>query len=82
MTQYQRGSTMGYSMRNDRYRYTEWIQVGTKRVVARELYDHSETSTPNRNLAAMNEHQDLVSRLSEQLGAAERIEVTKVPMKK
>ncbi|MFG0254577.1 MAG: sulfatase [Rhodopirellula sp. JB053] len=82
VTQYPRGSTMGYSMRNERYRYTEWIQAGTKRVVAQELYDHQKTRTPLRNLAGSPEHQELVERLSEQLDAARRIETTKVSMKR
>jgi iduronate 2-sulfatase len=42
---------MGYSLRNDRWRHTEWIQAGTKRVVAREFYDHQDTNTPSQNLA-------------------------------
>ena len=82
LTQYQRGSTMGYSMRNDRYRYTEWIQAGTKRVVARELYDHRDTNTPDRNLALLPECRKQVSRLSAELDAARRIETTNVQMKK
>ncbi|EMI51846.1 sulfatase [Rhodopirellula sallentina] len=82
LTQYQRGSKMGYSMRTDRYRYTEWIHAGTKRVVARELYDHQKTRTPLRNLAGSPEHNELVERLSEQLDAARRIETTKVSMKR
>lgn len=81
-SQYQRGSTMGYSLRNDRYRYTEWIQAGTKRVVGKELYDHQDTSTPSENLAGKPEHAALVSHLSNQLDAATRVQTTKVPMKK
>ncbi|MCM2374175.1 sulfatase [Aporhodopirellula aestuarii] len=82
LTQYPRGSTMGYSMRNDRYRYTEWIQAGTKRVVARELYDHQHTSTPDKNLAGSPDQSERISRLSVQLDAARRIENTNVNMKK
>ncbi|SMP78279.1 iduronate 2-sulfatase [Neorhodopirellula lusitana] len=82
LTQYPRGSTMGYSLRNDRYRYTEWIQAGTKRVVARELYDHRDTKTPESNLASSPEHKDRISRLSQQLDAARRIENTNVNRKK
>ena len=81
-SQYQRGSTMGYSMRSDRWRYTEWIQTGTKKVVARELYDHSVSKTPGANLANNQEQSALVSRLSTQLNAAHRIAKTKVPMKR
>ncbi len=82
LSQYPRGSTMGYSLRNDRWRYTEWIQAGTKRVVARELYDHQDTKTPNENLADTPEYSKLVSRLSTQLNAAQRIDTTNVKMKK
>lgn len=82
LTQYPRGSTMGYSLRNDRYRYTEWIQAGTKRVIARELYDHQDTDTPSRNLADSPEQREHVFRLSQQLDAARRIENTNVNMKK
>lgn len=32
--------TMGYSMRNERYRYTEWRAWNSGRVNDRELYDH------------------------------------------
>ncbi len=81
LSQYPRGSTMGYSLRNDRWRYTEWIQAGTKRVVARELYDQIDSSTPLRNLADEPDQADLVSKLSKQLNAAQRIETTRVKMK-
>jgi iduronate 2-sulfatase len=33
--------TMGYSLRDDRYRYTEWREWSTGRVQATELYDHA-----------------------------------------
>lgn len=43
---------MGYTMRTDRYRYTEWQDRGTGDVLARELYDHNQdpkrTSTARR----------------------------------
>lgn len=78
LTQYPRGSVMGYSLRNDRWRYNEWIKAGTKEVVARELYDHSETPTPMKNLVDEAEHADLVAGLSKQLDAARRIGETKV----
>lgn len=82
LTQYARGSTMGYSLRNERWRYTEWIQAGTKKVVARELYDHRDTQLPQRNLVADAEQAQRVSELSKQLGAAERVGKSKVYRKK
>ena len=41
---------MGYSMRTDRYRYTEWRNYQTGMVVARELYDHRHDSAETRNV--------------------------------
>jgi len=56
---------MGYSMRTDRYRYTEWIDQTNREVVARELYDHKTDPAENQNVAAANA--DLVRKLSVQL---------------
>ena len=39
---------MGYSMRTDRFRYTEWRDFNSGNVVARELYDH--TNDPNETM--------------------------------
>jgi len=64
-----RGSIMGYSMRTDRYRYTEWQRRKTGNVVARELYDHQADPQENVNLAAAAEHKDLLARLAKQLKA-------------
>ena len=69
-SQYPRGGgIMGYSMRTDRYRYTEWQHRRTGEAVARELYDHEEDPQENVNLADAGEHKDLVARLSKQLKA-------------
>lgn len=49
-SQYPRGrKIMGYSVRNERYRYTEWRQNGS--VIARELYDQGNGAVVGRNLA-------------------------------
>ena len=37
---------MGYSMRTDKYRYTEWRDFTTGEMVEQELYDHSGQSPP------------------------------------
>ena len=42
---------MGYSMRDERYRYTEWREWSTGRVQAAELYDHGLDPDENVNLA-------------------------------
>ncbi|MFC7335943.1 sulfatase [Haloferula chungangensis] len=78
LSQYPRGSTMGYSLRTDRWRYTEWIKSDTKQVVFKELYDHRESETPQKNLADEAEHAELVSKLSQQMNAAQRVGSSKV----
>lgn len=41
---------MGVSVRTARYRYTEWRDFDTGRVIARELYDHSQDPEEHRNI--------------------------------
>lgn len=69
MSQYPRGKVMGYSMRTDRYRFTEWTKPSGPPVGV-ELYDHYEDPGENVNVADRPEHKDLVARLSQQLHAA------------
>merc|ERR1712059_125192 len=75
---------MGYTMRTDRYRYTEWVQWNGatlspewSQLRARELYDHKEDLGPwtdpdgfeNVNLANSSDP-GLVAELSAQLHRA------------
>lgn len=50
---------MGYSVRTERWRYTEWDggALGT------ELYDHDSDAGESRNLAGEPDHKDVVARL-------------------
>lgn len=51
-SQYPRSSNlMGYSVRSGPWRYTEWINRKTRKVMARELYDHQAGPVASRNLA-------------------------------
>jgi iduronate 2-sulfatase len=69
-SQYPRtNNVMGYSLRTDRYRYTEWIKQDTGAVVARELYDHAAGPFARINLAATPESPDIVRQLSAQMKA-------------
>ena len=68
-SQYPRGKVMGYSIRTDRYRYTEWLPRSGGDPVARELYDHREDPQENVNLANRPENKDLVAKLTKQLKA-------------
>jgi iduronate 2-sulfatase len=60
--------TMGYSMREERYRYTEWREWSTGRLRAAELYDHAadpdETINRADDPAFAAERADLARRLA------------------
>ena len=45
------GDIMGYAIRTDRYRYIEWREWESQRVVARELYDRDSEPQEMRNIA-------------------------------
>jgi len=58
---------MGYAMRNDRYRYVEWLDAVTGDVAFRELYDHHNDEAENENVAERPEHARLLVQLGEQM---------------
>lgn len=60
-------SLMGYSLRTDRYRLTEWRNRKTGEAVAYELYDHQTDPEENQSLANQPEHAELVKQLAAQL---------------
>ena len=66
-SQYPRaGGVMGYTMRTDRYRYTEWIKNG-KENVGTELYDYKTDPEGNLNLADKPEYKQLKAKLAKML---------------
>jgi arylsulfatase A-like enzyme len=66
-SQYPRqGGVMGYSMRTDRYRYTEW-QDKEGKVLARELYDHQADPAETRNVAEGADQTTVIAELSKKL---------------
>ncbi len=65
-SQYPRGRVMGYSIRTDRYRYTEWSEQG-KVPVGVELYDHRVDPAENVNIANLPEKKAIIAELSRQL---------------
>lgn len=67
-SQYPRGNVMGYSMRTDHWRYTEWRDPDGS-VKASELYDHQADPQENLCLAKRPEHVALVKELSLKLKA-------------
>ena len=60
---------MGYSLRNERWRYTEWLQGKA----GRELYDHASDPNEVHNLADSQEHQALVIQLSKEIAPFVRL---------
>jgi arylsulfatase A-like enzyme len=66
-SQYPRRDTMGYTMRTRSFRYTEWRDVQTGEVKARELYDHRSDSLENVNAANKPEYAETVAQLAEML---------------
>ena len=65
-------AVMGYSIRTDRFRYTEWQEnwkSGQPNVIARELYDHEADPRETVNLADEAQHAETVKQLSQQLKA-------------
>lgn len=67
-SQYPRGPVMGYSMRTDRYRYTEWTSRSGE-VLERELYDHETDPSENENVAAASDRAVTVRDLADRLHA-------------
>jgi iduronate 2-sulfatase len=57
---------MGYSMRTDRYRFTEWRVPGTD-YRAYELYDHRSDPQENQNLAKQPAHRGTLAELRQRL---------------
>lgn len=65
ISQYPRGKYMGYSMRTNHYRFTQWYDRETGQVSYTELYDHQNNDQENNNVARENPKK--VAELSKQL---------------
>jgi arylsulfatase A-like enzyme len=63
---------MGYTMRTDRWRYTEWVDRKTGEAVAVELYDHSNDPGENVNVADRPANRAVVAKLGKMLDAGWR----------
>ncbi len=66
-SQYPGGGAMGYSIRTDRYRYTEWKERKSNKVVARQLFDLQVDAAENTNIAGNEESAKVVADLSAML---------------
>ena len=47
---------IGYTMKTDRYRYTEWRHTKSGETKARELYDHQVDPDENKNVIDKEEY--------------------------
>jgi len=56
-----------YSMVTDRYRYIEWTHNKSKKILARELYDHNVDPDENENIAEYADSNKIVEQLSKKL---------------
>jgi arylsulfatase A-like enzyme len=77
-SQYARGkgerATMGYSIRTERYRYTEWIKdyitneaYSGKEITGIELYDYEKDPLETRNLAKDKDYKDILAGMKTRL---------------
>ena len=57
----------GYSFRDKRYRYVEWINPATKKIVARELYDYNKDPLETVDLSKNPEYKDVMIKLQKEL---------------
>ena len=54
---------MGYSIRDDRYRFTQWINFASGKIIAEEFYDYTVAQTENKNLIDDSKYAKSISRL-------------------
>ena len=54
-------TNMGYSVRTAQYRYVQWVERATGRVLAKELYDHAADPGETQNLADRADARDLIA---------------------
>lgn len=58
------GAIVGYAVRNKRYRYVEWREWKSQKVVARELYDHDSDPHESRNVATQTKYVNTIQKLA------------------
>ena len=66
ISQYQRKGAFGYSIRTEKYRYTEWVNL-EKVVVYKELYDLNKIAYETENLADKAAYTDILKSMAELL---------------
>lgn len=59
-----KGSYMGYSIRSDRFRYTEWLPKDKSKPIFRELYDFNKYDKECINIADDPEYANIIQEMS------------------
>ena len=67
---YKSRGAFGYSVRDVRYRYIEWISNKSAKVVGRDLFDFEKDPLGKQNMAGKKAYADVVDRMSAQLHAS------------
>lgn len=66
-SQYPRAGVMGYTMRTENFRYTEWKHVKTGKIPVRELYDHGKDPQENINVIDDPKYAEVVKKLEQMM---------------
>lgn len=62
-------TVMGYSVKDGRFNYVEWIKLNTGEVLAKELYDHRIDPMETQNVVEDTSYQHLIQPLVERVNA-------------
>lgn len=71
-SEYPKSTNLGTAMRTDRYRYVEWKDRQTGKLVDRELYDYETDPLESENVARKPENAKVLEGLAQQFQAAWR----------
>ena len=61
------GDIMGYSLRTETHRYTEWRENSGDKIISTELYDYLNDPLETQNIATLDESAEEINRLSKLL---------------
>ena len=78
-SQYPRGKNMGYTVTDGKWRYTEWYNTSST-LVGRELFDHSQGSIAEANLAHKPEFRKIRDQLTKTLNKGQGWKEVKLAM--
>ncbi|HKJ77981.1 MAG TPA: sulfatase/phosphatase domain-containing protein, partial [Prolixibacteraceae bacterium] len=56
---------MGYSVKDERYNYVEWVKLKTGEVLGKELYDHQNDPKETTNVVTLDRYEDIIAKLAQ-----------------